>query len=449
MLAKTLWAAAFVVVSLVPARAEDVSEFTLENGLDVVVIEDHRSPVVVQMIWYKVGAADEVPGKSGIAHLLEHLMFKGTEKRADGEFSQIVEANGGSENAFTSWDYTAYFQRIAVDRLPLIMEMEADRMSNLRLTDAQVVPELSVVLEERNMRTDSNPDALYHEQARAAQYLNHPYGRPVIGWRHEVGALHGADALEFYRAHYVPNNAVLVVAGDVTPDQVRSLAQQYYGPIPANPDLPARMRVTEPPQTAARHLLFEDPRVATPYVTRSYLAPERDSGHQEKAAALSLLANLLGGEPATSYLGQRLQFDEKVALYSGANYEATSLDATTFTITMVPAQGVSLTDAEAALDNALADFVAKGVDPDQLARLKRQYAAQAIYALDDAKARAQLYGEALTSGLTVADVEAWPDVIQAVSADDILAAARDVLTPPSSVTGWLRAPAGTVAKVSQ
>ncbi|MCL4168834.1 UNVERIFIED_CONTAM: hypothetical protein GTU68_028063, partial [Idotea baltica] len=263
--------------------------------MDVVVIEDHRSPVVVHMLWYKVGAADEVPGVSGVAHLLEHLMFKGTDVRAPGEFSQLVEANGGSDNAFTSWDYTGYFQRIAVDRLPLMMEMEADRMRNLVLTEDGTAPEVSVVLEERAQRTDSNPNALFREQQSAAQYLNHPYGRPIIGWHHEVSQLGLEEALEFYDAHYVPNNTILIVAGDVTPEDVRELAEQYYGGLAPNPDLPERVRVAEPPQLAERRLVFEDPRIAQPYMTRSYLAPERNSGDQEQAAALTVLSDLLGG----------------------------------------------------------------------------------------------------------------------------------------------------------
>ncbi|MCA8880286.1 MAG: insulinase family protein [Rhodobacteraceae bacterium] len=433
---------ALVLPALVPAHAGDVTEFTLDNGMDVVVIEDHRSPAVEQMVWYKVGSADEAPGVSGVAHLLEHLMFKGTDTHAPGEFSAIVEAHGGEENAFTTTDYTAYYQRVAADLLPKMMDLEADRMTHLRLTPDQVAPEVSVVLEERNQRVETNPDALFREQAQAAQYLNHPYGHPTIGWRHEVAALGADQALDFYRAHYVPNNAILVVAGDVTPDEVRKLAETYYGPIPANPDLAPRIRPSEPPQTAARHLVFEDPRVAQPYVTRSYLAPERNSGDQKPAAALELLAGLLGGEPATSYLGRRLQFDDPKAIYTGAYYSGTSLDPTTFSLVIVPAPGVSLADAEAALDGAVADFLAEGVDSEQLARLKRQYAAESIYELDDVGRRAQRYGRALATSLTVADVEAWPDILQSVSEDDIMAAARAVLVPQTSVTGWLRAPEG-------
>lgn len=444
---KRLVSMAFAAV-VVPlgAQAEQVTEFSLDNGMDVVVIEDHRSPVVVHMLWYKVGAADEVPGVSGVAHLLEHLMFKGTEVRAPGEFSQLVEANGGSDNAFTSWDYTGYFQRIAVDRLPLMMEMEADRMRNLVLTEEGTAPEVSVVLEERAQRTDSNPNALFREQQSAAQYLNHPYGRPIIGWHHEVSQLGLEEALEFYDAHYVPNNTILIVAGDVTPEDVRVLAEEYYGPLEPNPDLPDRVRVAEPPQLAERRLVFEDPRIAQPYMTRSYLAPERDSGAQEQAAALTVLSDLLGGDPATSYLGQRLQFDEKVALYASAYYSGVSLDDTTFNLTIAPAQGVSLADAEAAIDAAIAAFIEEGVDPEQLARLKRQYRASAIYDLDDAGSTARRYGTALTAGLTVEDVQAWPEILQAVTEEEIIAAANLVFDRKNAVTGWLRAPKREVSQ---
>ncbi|MCE8469529.1 insulinase family protein, partial [Rhodovulum sulfidophilum] len=247
------------------ARAEKVTDFTLQNGMEVVVIEDHRAPVVVQMVWYKVGAADEPPGKSGIAHFLEHLMFKGTDAVGPGDFSKIVEENGGSDNAFTSWDYTAYFQRVAADRLDLMMQIEADRMTGLKLSEEDVATERNVILEERNQRTENDPGALFSEQRRAAQYLNHPYGIPIIGWRHEMEGLSRADALSYYRTYYAPNNAVLVVAGDVEPDAVRAMAEAHYGPLAPSETLPPRLRPQEPPQLAARHLTYDDPRVAQPY----------------------------------------------------------------------------------------------------------------------------------------------------------------------------------------
>ncbi|NJM83889.1 MAG: insulinase family protein, partial [Tabrizicola sp.] len=233
----------------VPAFADEtVTNFQLENGLDVVVIEDHRAPVVVNMIWYRVGAADEPAGHSGIAHFLEHLMFKGTDKVAPGAFSATVEAQGGDDNAFTSWDYTAYFQRVAADRLDLMMEMEADRMRNLRLLEEDVLTERQVILEERSQRTDSSPGSLLSEQMRAAQYLSSPYGVPIIGWRHEMAQLSREDALEYYERFYAPNNAILIVAGDVDPEEVRKLAEAHYGPLAPSAGISPRLRPQEPPQ---------------------------------------------------------------------------------------------------------------------------------------------------------------------------------------------------------
>ncbi|SLN47166.1 M16 family metallopeptidase [Ruegeria meonggei] len=415
---------------------EAVTTFTLDNGMDVVVIEDHRAPVVQHMVWYRAGSADEPIGSSGVAHFLEHLLFKGTDTLAPGEFSATVAANGGNDNAFTSYDYTAYFQRVAADRLELMMRMEADRMRNIRLSEEDILTERDVILEERNQRTENNPRALFGEQMSAAQYLNHRYGVPIIGWMHEMEELDMEDALSFYQTHYAPNNAILVVTGDVEPDDVKSLAEQYYGVIPANPDLPERVRSQEPPQTAERRLTYKDARVSQPYVQRSYLAPERDAGAQEKAAALFLLAELLGGS-TTSYLNEKLQFEQQMAVYTGAFYRGVSLDDTTFDLLIVPAQGVSLQEAEDAMDQAVVSFIAEGVNEDDLERIKMQLRAAQTYARDNVDGIGNRYGRALTSGLTVEDVQAWPDVLQAVTSDEILAAAREVLQPETSVTGWL------------
>ncbi len=425
-----------------PATASgQVSDFKLDNGLEVVVIEDHRAPVVVHMVWYRTGAADEPPGKSGIAHFLEHLMFKGTDDLGPGEISRIVEANGGSDNAFTSQDYTAYFQRVAADRLGLMMEMEADRMRDLVLAPEDIATERDVILEERATRTDSDPGALFREEMRAALFRNHPYGLPVIGWRAEMAGLSRADALDFYRRFYAPNNAILIVAGDVDPGEVRNLAEKTYGPLAPSAGLAPRLRPQEPPSRAERRVVMEDERVAQPYLVRSYLAPERDPGAQKEAAALVFLADLLGGSGATSVLGQALQFDSQIAVYTSASYVTTSLDDSTFSLVVVPTDGVSLTDAEAALDDEIARFIETGPDPAAFERLKMQIRAAEIYALDDVGDLADRYGRALTSGLTIADVQAWPDVLQAVTVDDVTAAAKRVFDRRAAVTGWLM-PAG-------
>lgn len=420
------------------AQAAEVTTFSLENGMDVVVVEDHRAPVVVHMVWYRVGSADEPPGTSGIAHFLEHLMFKATDELEAGEFSDTVARNGGSDNAFTSYDYTGYFQRIAADRLELVMGMEASRMDGLALVEDDIATERDVVIEERNLRTENDAGALFNEQMRAALYLNHRYGIPIIGWKHEAHSLTLEDAEAFYKAHYGPNNAILVVAGDVEPEEVRALAEKYYGLIPPNPVIVPRERPQEPPQIAERRLEYSDPRIGNAYVTRTYLAPERDPGKQEKAAALTILSELLGGSPTNSVFARKLQFEEQKAVYTAAWYGGQSLDDTSFGVAIVPVEGVSLDEAETALDQAIASFLEDGVDSEELERIKMQIRASQIYALDNVSALANRYGAALTSGLTVEDVDAWPAILDAVTEEDILAAAAEIFDKRKSVTGHVR-----------
>ena len=417
-----------------------VTTFTLPNGMDAVVIEDHRAPIVVHMVWYHVGSADEPPGKSGIAHFLEHLMFKGTDDVAPGEFSAMVAAQGGSDNAFTSDDYTAYFQRIAADRLEMVMELEADRMRDLRLDDEDMLTERDVVLEERAQRTESDPGALFGEMRDAVQYLHHPYRVPIIGWRHEVEALTLQDALDFYGRFYAPNDATLVVAGDVDPAEVERLATLYYGPLEPTPGLGERVRPQEPPQIAPRRVAYEDERVSNPYVIRTYLAPERDPGDQARAAALTILAEILGGSSATSLMGRTLEQEEATAVYTAAFYRGLRYDDTVFGLLVMPVPGRSLEEAEADMDRMIETLLEDGVDADQLDRIKAQVRASEIYGRDSLQGRARDYGAALTSGLTVQDVEDWPAILDAVTAEDVLAAARDVFDLDRSVTGHLIRP---------
>ncbi|MGB3553854.1 MAG: pitrilysin family protein [Jannaschia sp.] len=438
--------AAAIVALAAPVWAQigddTVTTFTLDNGMDAIVIEDRRAPVVVHMVWYDVGAADEPPGKSGIAHFLEHLMFKGTDDLAPGEFSALVEAQGGSDNAFTSLDYTAYFQRVAADRLGLMMELEADRMRDLVLDDADMLTERDVVLEERAQRTDSDPGALFGEMRNAAQYLNHPYRVPIIGWRHEVEKLTLQDALDFYGRFYAPNNATLIVAGDVDPAEVERLAREYYGPLAPTEDLAPRDRPSEPPQIAPRRIAFADDRVSNPYVIRTYLAPERDPGAQEKAAALTLLAEVLGGSSATSVMGRILEQEEGVALYTSAFYSGTSLDDTTFGLVVIPTPDRTLEQAETDMDRMIRTLLEDGIDPAQLDRIRTQVRASEIYGRDSLQGRARTYGVAVTTGLGVEDVAEWPRLLEAVTEEDILDAARAVFDLDRSVTGYLTRPEG-------
>jgi zinc protease len=416
------------------AQVFNPTQFMLGNGMQVVLIEDHRAPVVHHMVWYKVGAADEQPGVSGVAHYLEHLMFKGTPNVPPGEFSKTVAREGGRDNAFTSSDYTGYFQTIARDRLELVMSMEADRMGQLQPREADARPELQVVMEERLSRTDNNPGALFGEQLDAAQYLSHPYGRPVIGWPSEIQRLTLADAMAFYRSHYAPNNAILIVAGDVRPDELKGLAEKYYGLIPMRP-IPPRFRPQEPMQLAARRLSMSDGRVAQPSMRRSYLAPSRTAGEKQHAMPLAVLAEILNAP--TGRLHKALVQGDGPAVSAGAWYSAMSLDQSTFGFSAAPKRERRLEDVEAALDRVIADLLANGVTDDEMRLARTGMLAETVYARDSLSGAARIFGVALTTGLTVEDVEAWPRLIDAVTAQQVLEAAKYVFDLRRSVTGYL------------
>ncbi|QPC44848.1 insulinase family protein [Kaustia mangrovi] len=451
-------ATALTAAPLAPARAEkaakppagsaqfaqNVSTFTLDNGMQVVVIPDHRAPVVTHMVWYRVGAADEPKGKSGIAHFLEHLMFKGTETVPPGEFSKIVRRNGGEDNAFTGQDYTAYYQRIAKDRLPLVMKLEADRMVNLQLDEKNVGTELEVIKEERRMRVDNEPSSRLNEQVDAALYVAHPYGTPVIGWPDEMAGLTLDDALSFYRTYYTPRNAILVVAGDVTADEVKSLAETYYGPLQNTGAPGARERVAEPAPQAERLVTLRDAKVPSPSVRRSYLATSYSRAEPGEAEALDILAYVLG-DGTTSRLYRDLVVDKKIATYAGAWYSGDGLDYGTIGVYAAPVPGHDIADVEAELDTVLADVVENGITGKELADAKRSLLAETVYALDSQVRLARVFGIALTTGLDVDAVRDWPARIEAVTLDEVKAAARKYLAPERSVTGLLLKPARAAA----
>ena len=420
-----------------PAVAQifNPTTFTLDNGLEVVVIENHRAPVVTHMVWYKVGAADEPPGKSGIAHFLEHLMFKGTAKRGPGEFSEIIARNGGSENAFTSQDYTGYFQSITADRLALMMELEADRMNGLVLTEEIIQPERQVVIEERRSRTDNSPRALLSEQVTAATYSNHPYRLPIIGWEHEIRALTRQEIVDFYRTWYAPNNAVLVVSGDVTPEQVRELAETHYGPIPAKA-LSPRIRPSEPPHHAPREVVLRDARVDQPGWSRRWLAPSYVAGDKEHAYALEILAEIIGGG-SSSRLYASLVIDQALAVSAGAWYSPDQLDLTTFGVWFSPRPNVDVDKLADALQEQIVRFLKDGATEEEVERAKQRLVDSAVFARDSLGRPARIFGVALTTGQSVEDVEQWPARISAVTVEQVNAAARAVLRPETSTTGIL------------
>ncbi|WP_442855173.1 M16 family metallopeptidase [Bradyrhizobium sp. CCGE-LA001] len=413
------------------------ASFTLSNGMQVVVIPDHRTPVVTEMIWYKVGSADETPGKSGLAHFLEHLMFKGTAKHPVGEFSQTVLRVGGNENASTSVDYTNYYQRVPKEQLPTMMEFEADRMTGLVLKDENVLPERDVVLEEYNMRVANNPDARLNEQIMAALYLNHPYGRPVIGWHQEIEKLDREDALAFYRRFYAPNNAILVIAGDVDAAEIRPLVERNFGSIPAQPAIPARrVRPQEPEPAAPRTVTLADPRVEQPSMRRYYLVPSATTAAAGESAALDVLAQLMGSG-SNSYLYRALVVDKPLAVSANASYSSISLDPTQFAISAAPKPGISFAEVEQAVDGVIANVAQNPIRAEDLERVKTQLIAEAIYAQDNQAVLARWYGGALTTGLSIEDIRSWPDRIRAVTAEQVRAAAQKWLQKKRSVTGYL------------
>lgn len=438
-LVATALSTATVAASPAVAQIFDPETFALDNGMEVVVVTNRRAPVVSHWVWYRVGTADSPAGKSGLPHFVEHLMFKGTDTLAPGEFSRAVARNGGTENAMTSSDFTAYFQNIAKDRLPLVMQMEADRMANLRLTDDVVLPERDVVLEERRSRVDNDPGSRLNEQINAAQYLNHPYGDPIIGWFHEMETYSLDDAVAFYEQWYAPNNAILIVAGDVDAAEVRPLAEATYGRIPARA-VPERVRLSEPPQEAARRVVLEDPRVVQPSLARSYLAPSQRLAGWQTAHALDVFAEILGGG-TTSRLYRELVVEGGLAAAAGAFYRGSTLDDTTFRLFATPRPGVDLATLEAALDEVLAGVLAEGVTASEVARAKQRMQAESVYARDSLSGAARVFGAALTTGLTVEDVEQWPARVGTITREQVNEAARDVLRIGRSVTGLLQAPA--------
>ena len=418
-----------------PARAS-ITSFRLDNGMDVVVIPDARTPVVTHMVWYKNGAADDPLGQSGIAHFLEHLMFKGTKNHPQGEFSNLVAELGGQENAFTSYDYTAYFQRIGKEHLATLMAFEADRMRNLVLTDEVVDPERDVVLEERRMRTDSDPSAQLDEAVQAALFAHHPYGTPIIGWNHEIEGLDRQHALAYYERFYTPENAILIVAGDVEAADVERLAKDSYGKIPARSTAPRRARTQEPPHRAHRLVTLRDEKVEQPAHEQVFLVPSYTTAEPGEAEALETLAYMLGGGP-TSALYETLVVEEKVAVGAGAYYMGSAVDDTRFWVYATPAPGVTLEELDAAIDRVLRRFGEEPIDAEHLQRAKTRLIADAIYAQDSQSSLARWYGESLATGLAIEDIVAWPDRMERVTAADVQNAARKWLDRRRAVTGYL------------
>jgi zinc protease len=430
-------------LSALPALADDFDyarrirpeTFTLENGMQVVVISDHRVPVATHMLWYRIGAADEEAGKSGLAHFFEHLLFKGTKAVPDGQYSNIIARNGGQDNAFTSWDFTAYFARVAKDRLPLVMELEADRMTGLVLTEEMFRPERDVILQERAMRVENNPSSLFNEQMNAALYQNHRYGVPVIGWAHEIGALTQADAFDFYNKYYAPNNAILIVSGDVTVEEIRPLAEKYYGPLKAHA-VPERTRATEPPQYAARQVVMHDARVKQPSWSRWYVVPSGNTGEVGEAETLEVLAAILGDGPK-SRLHKRLVIDEAKAAAAGVGYYTEALNDNDISFSATPRPGVSLDELEALIDEEIDKIITSGVTQEEVDAAVKTLLNDAIFALDSPMTLNYIFGQVLTTGGSLERVLQWPEHIRGVTPEAVNEAASKYLKIERSVTGRL------------
>ncbi|WP_246248926.1 M16 family metallopeptidase [Chelativorans alearense] len=418
------------------AGAAEAATFVLDNGMQVVVVPQRRVPVVVQMVWYKVGSADEPPGQSGIAHLFEHLMFKATSNHAAGELDEAVTASGGNHNAFTSFDYTAYYQQVPTGALGEMMAFEADRMRNLILSDEALETERQVVLEERLGSVENRPESLLSESVYATLFQNHPYGRDIIGWRHEIDAITRQQLVDFYNRYYTPNNAILVVVGDVDARDVRRLARETYGKIPRGPELPPRVRPMEPEPATLRSVKISDPRVSLPSFSRVWLAPSRFSEDGKAADALRVLSNILGGGKR-SRLYRELVVNKRIASGVFAYLNTRMRDYSLLNVEATPLTADKLDEVERAVTAEMEKIAADGVSEDELRTTKKVLASALIFADQSQISRALEFGQTLAIGGTVDDVARARERIEAVTADEIRDAAKKYFDPRRSVAGYL------------
>ena len=416
----------FALIAAVAATAAGAQsaaqEHKLANGLRVIVKEDHRAPTVVHMVWYGAGSMDEVSGTSGVAHVLEHMMFKGTKTVKSGEFSRRIAAAGGRENAFTNRDYTAYFQQVPKAALPQMMQLEADRMSNLLVTEAEFSREIKVVMEERRLRTEDQPRALVAEALNAEAYFAHPYRRPVIGWMNDLANMSYVDARNWYARWYVPDNAFVVVVGDVKADEVFALAQKYYGRIKARP-LHERKPQLEPEQRGVRRVVVKAP-AELPYLLMGWKCPVlRDVDQDLQPYALEVLAGVLDGNESAR-LNQSLVRNSRLASKVGAGYDATARGPGMCFLEGTPSQGRSAAELETGLRAELARLVDDGVTEDELARVKAQVVASQIFKRDSIFGQAMEIGQFETAGLSHRDIDRVLERIKAVTAEQVRAAAK-------------------------
>src|SRR5512135_1378991 len=411
-----------ILVSFV-AQAE-VYEKTLSNGLKVIVKEDHRAPVLVQQVWYHAGSMDEKTGTTGVAHVLEHMMFKGTTDVPVGQFSKLIAAAGGRENAFTSYDHTAYFHQLNKTKLPLAMKLESDRMHNLQMAKKEVDTAIKVVMEERRWRTDDEPHALMAEKLMATAFEEHPYHHPVIGWMRDLQNMTDDDALQWYKTWYAPNNATLIVAGDVKADEVFALAQKYYGGIPAA-KLPQRKKVGEAPQLGIQRIVVKAP-AELPYLAMAWHAPTlRDAEKDWKPYALEVLSGVLDGN-SSARLNKALVREQQVAMDVGTGYDSVARGPGLFILEGTPREGKTVADVEAALREQLALLVRDGVNAEELQRVKAQVLAGEVYKRDSVFYQAMQIGQMETAGLSYKDIPVMLQKMQEVTAQQVQDVAREI-----------------------
>ncbi len=414
----------------------DITEYTLENGLRLIVIPDRRAPVVTHMAWYKVGSADDPQGRSGLAHFFEHLMFKGTSNYKNNEFSTAVSAIGGQENAFTSWDYTAYYQKVSPSALAKMMKFEADRMRNLVLTEEVFLPERDVILEERSGRVDRSPSAILGEFSRAALHVNHPYSIPIIGWEHEIAKLEIEDALEFYERWYQPWNVIVVVAGDVDPQETLKLARETYGKVVATQEPQERKWTKSPRPVVSQTLQYKDERVTRPTWQRSFKAPSYMIAEEGEAEALDLLSTILGGS-ATSRFQKEIVLEQELATAAGAFYQGSSRDMSSIGFYGVPRGDTPIEYVAKAIEEQVDLLLKEGVTQEELDRARQAYLKTIIYSQDSQVTLARIFGSVLTIGGSVEDFTSWPERLSKVTVEDVNKVARKYLDRNRSITSRL------------
>lgn len=411
-------------------------EFTLENGMRCIVIEDKTRPAIFHSLWVQVGGADEKMGKSGKAHFLEHMMFRGTEKLAPGQYHKIIHRLGGEYNAFTSQDITVYYVKIDKEHLESLMEMEADRLTGLKITDDVFIPEKKVIVEERQTRVDNEPGGLLYEQMLAGLYMHHPYRIPVIGWMQEIKDLSRDDLMAFYKQYYQPNNTILIVAGDVTMDEVKKLAEKHYGPLKSS-DVKRIKRLQEPPAWSEKKISLEHSQVRQPQMMRIYRAPTYKENRGVKVASCEVLAEILGGGQS-SILYDHLVVKNKQALGVECSYHNQYKDEANFILSAIPTPSIDPILLEASVDQILKNLLAKGINDEELTRVKKKLDAESVYARDSLNKGAMAIGYTLSVGGTIDDVENWNKHLDAVTKESVLEAAKDVFNPAKSITGYLR-----------